>query len=441
MRIAEKIRYSFFWFFDFLNGSDVKKHYNDVKFVLENYNSPKSKAKRDSYLVNILSHATKTVPFYMKISNFSSIADFPVVSKTMIRNKENFISNEYINRRSFDISTSGSTGTPFTVLQDKNKKARNTADTIYFGEKAGYKLGYKLFYIRLWGGTLKKSKLVSFLQNIKTVKSNALADEVIDNLVCEIEKGSSNKAIIGYASSLRDVCFYLNSKNSEVLNVNMKSIIANSEALGQSTRLSLKKYFGVEPISRYSNMENGILSQQILNKGSNFLINWASFYIEILDLDKDVPVNYGEIGRVVVTDLFNYHMPIIRYDTGDLAIIDVDKNNFNSVPVFYKVEGRRMDTIYNTSGKPVTYAVYDLEYFPEVKQFQLIQENHKTYLIKLSIDKIFEKEEEVRSLFQKSLGENAEINFEYVNEIPVLASGKRKLTISYLNNDTSIKKS
>ncbi len=432
MKLGEKIRYIFYWFLDFLNGSKVRKHYKDVKFILENYNTIESNNKRDKYLLDLLNHATKTVPYYKKNSSFSSIQDFPVVSKSMIRDMKNFISHEYVSKKSFKISTSGSTGTPFTVLQDKNKRARNTADTIYFGEKAGYKLGYKLFYIRLWGGALRKSKLISFFQNVRTVKSNGLAQRAIDDIIIELERGASNKAIIGYASSLRDICFHLNTKNTKPLDVNMKSIIANSEALGYSTRLSLKKYFGIDPISRYSNMENGILSQQILGKGTNFLINWASFFIEILEVDRDVPVKYGEIGRVVVTDLFNYYMPMIRYDTGDLAIIDIDKNNFNSIPVFYKVEGRRMDTIYNTSGVPVTYAVYDLEYFPEVKQFQLIQEAQKNYLIKLSIDKAFEQEDKLRNVFYKSLGEDAIIKIECVDEIPILSSGKRKLTISKL---------
>ncbi len=432
MKFGEKIRHLFYWFLDFLKGGKVKKHYNDIKFILENYNTTKSKSKRDNYLLDILNHAAKTVPYYKKYSHFSSIEDFPVISKAMIRDMKNFISQAYVSKKSFEISTSGSTGTPFTVLQDKNKRIRNTADTIYFGEKAGYKLGYKLYYIRLWGGTLRKSKLMSFFQNVETVKSNGLGERAIDNLIVEIKKGVSNKAIIGYASSLRDICFYLNTKDTNPLGVKMKSVIANSEALGYSTRLSLKKYFGIDPISRYSNMENGILSQQILGKGTNFLINWASFFIEILEIDRDIPVKHGEIGRVVVTDLFNYYMPMIRYDTGDLAIIDIDKNNFDSIPVFYKVEGRRMDTIYNTNGEPVTYAVYDLEYFPEVKQFQLIQEAQKTYLIKLSIDKDFEEEDKLRNVFHKSLGEDAIIKIEYVDEIPILSSGKRKLTISKL---------
>lgn len=430
MNIGERIRYLTFWFLDFLKGGKVKRHYNDIKNILENYNSSESKSKRDEYLLDLLNHATKNSPYYKKYSNFTSINEFPVVDKAMLRDLEKFTAKNYSSKKSFEISTSGSTGTPFVVLQNKNKRARNTADTLYFGERGGYKLGSKLFYIRAWGGVLNKSKLLSFLQNVKTIKSNGLNEKALENLMSEITKDKSRKSFIGYASSFRDLCKYLDSINSKSLHINVISMIANAEALGKQTKKSIKKYFGVDILSRYSNMENGILSQQVINGGDKFFINWASYFIEILDINEDVPVKHGEMGRVVVTDLFNYHMPMIRYDTGDLAIID--KENITSAPAFFKIEGRRMDTIYNTSGKPVTYAVYDLEYFPEAKQFQLIQEDVKTYLVKLNIDTVFNKENELKEVMCNALGEDAIIKVEYVDEIPLLSSGKRKLTISNL---------
>ena len=77
-----------------------------------------------------------------------------------------FLSKDFKNKISFEVSTSGSTGTPFKVLQDKNKKDRNVADTIYFGEKSGYELGHKLFYLRAWSSLIKKNSVTVFFQNI-----------------------------------------------------------------------------------------------------------------------------------------------------------------------------------------------------------------------------------------------------------------------------------
>lgn len=431
MRVLEKVRYYSFWFVDFLKGGKINRHFKDISYILENFDSDISKRKRNNYLSELLNHAVDTVPYYDNLKGFNSISDFPIVNKLILReNLDRFISTKYKDKPSFEVSTSGSTGTPLVVFQDINKKHRNTADTLYFSEKAGYKIGHKLFYIRAWGKILNKSFLTSFLQNVKTINVKNLGDESTKQLINDITKGNSTKAFIGYTSSFKEICKYLDAVNSAPLKANISSMIANAEPLGEPTKKAVKKYFGFDILSRYSNMENGILSQQIKNGGNYYHINWASYYIEILDLEKDIPVSYGTLGRVVVTDLFNFNMPLIRYDTGDLAIIDIDKNTFNGAPSFFKVEGRRMDTIYDTKGKIMTTVVYELEYFPEFKQSQLIQEDEKVYLVKINIDGVFKQEDKMIKMLKSFLGEDATIKIEYVDEIPQLSSGKMKLTLN-----------
>jgi phenylacetate-CoA ligase len=431
MKVLEKARYYSFWFIDFLKGGKVKRHFNDVKYILECFDEGESEKRRNSYLSQLLNHAVETVPFYHIYKDFNSISDFPIVNKLILReNLDSFLSTKYKDEPSFEVSTSGSTGTPLVVFQDINKKHRNTADTLYFSEKAGYRIGHKLYYIRAWGSLLKKGLLTSFMQNIKAINVKSLDRETITELINEINKGNSTKAFIGYTSSFREICKYLESVKSPPLKANISSMIANAEPLGKPTKKSVKKYFGFDILSRYSNMENGILSQQIKNGGENFHINWASYYIEILDLEKDVPVSYGTLGRVVVTDLFNFKMPLIRYDTGDLAVMNIDKSNFNGAPAFSKVEGRRMDTIFDTKGKIMTTVVYELEYFPEFKQSQLIQEDEKIYLVKINIDGVFKQEDKMIKMLKHFLGDDAIIKIEYVNEIPQLSSGKMKLTLN-----------
>jgi phenylacetate-CoA ligase len=431
IKFLEKVRYYAFWVFDFLKGGKVRRHFNDVKYILENYNTDKSKQRRNNYQLKLLNHAVKTVPFYKNYKGFNSILDFPIVNKLILRERlDDFISVNYKDKPNFEVSTSGSTGTPLVVFQDLNKKERNTADTLYFGEKAGYKIGHKLFYIRAWGGLLTKNRLTSFFQNVKTINVKHLNSDNIQKLINDISKSKSTNAFIGYTSSFREICKYLEAINAAPIKANISSMIANAEPLGEPTKNAVKKYFDFDILSRYSNMENGILSQQMKGEGTNYHINWASYFIEILDLEKDTPVSYGTLGRVVVTDLFNYSMPIIRYDTGDLATINVDRNYFNGAPSFFKVEGRRMDTIYDTKGNIMTTVVYELEYFPEFKQSQLIQEDEKVYLVKINMVGEFKREKEMIKILQKYLGDDAIIKIEYVNEIPQLSSGKMKLTIN-----------
>ena len=119
MRLLEKSRYYSFWFVDLLKGGKIRSHYHDIKFILENYKSDKSKKLRDKHLNELLSHAVQNTSFYKSYSNFNSISDFPVIDKLMLRESfEGFISNKHKNQKSFKVSTSGSTGTPFVILQD-----------------------------------------------------------------------------------------------------------------------------------------------------------------------------------------------------------------------------------------------------------------------------------------------------------------------------------
>jgi len=431
MKLLERIRYKSFWFTDFLKGRVIKSHFEEIKYILENFQDTESIQMRENYLNNILNHAIKTVPYYKNSNNYNSITDFPVVNKLILRKElDDFISIKFTNKPGYKVSTSGSTGTPLHVFMDIGKRNRNTADTLYFGEKAGYKIGHRLFYMKVWGSMFTKTAWYSFLQNIKTINVRDVKDNHIQDLISKIKKGNSTNAFIGYTSYFKEICKYLESVNAPAFRIDISSMIAIAEPLGLPIKKAVKKFFNFDILSRYSNMENGILSQQIKNAGQSYHINWASYFIEILDLDEDVPVSYGTLGRVVVTDLFNYHMPMIRYDTGDLAIMNVDKNFFNGAPSFSKVEGRRMDTIYDTQGNVMTTVVYELEYFPEFKQSQLIQKGEKTYVVKINMDGIFTQEEKMIDILQNFLGSNAIIEIEYVDEIPQLSSGKMKLSLN-----------
>jgi len=431
MKLFEKLRYYFFWIIDVLTGGKVKSHYNDVKFILEHYNTEESQQKRAEYLQNVLKHATHTTGFYKDYKNNKLITDFPVVNKAFIKSHvDDLVSKEYVNKQKIKIQTSGSSGTPFTVYIDENKKKRNTADTIYFSKKTGYELGQKLFYFRAWNSKKFKTKLKALIQNIKKINVLFLDDVAIDKLLKDLQKEKSDIAILCYTSTIRDICKYLDKTHSEPIQVNISSFIANAEPLDDYTKRAVKKHFNCDVYSRYSNMENGMLSHQIPNEGHDFHINWASYYIEILKVHNDNPASYGELGRVVVTDLFNYNMPMIRYDTGDLAIMKSNSNAFNGAPSLVHVEGRKMDTIYTTQGRAISAVVYELDEFDELKEFQLIQENKTTYRVIASLNQEFNREKIVIQKLKNHLGQDAIINLVYVNDIPKMSSGKRKLTIN-----------
>jgi phenylacetate-CoA ligase len=431
-KIIELLRREVFWALDKLRGGKIKWYYDDIKTIMESFNSEESQKKRKDHLENLLEHATANCDFYKDFSHCRTLSQFPIVNKTIIRNNfESIKSKFYKNQINHEMSTSGSSGTPFKTLQNTNKKLRNTADTIYFKQKAGFEIGFRLYYIRKWFKMHKRSWITTITRNIIMVNVTEFNEDYLARLIDKIKLDKSNQVIISYSSALREICSYLDKIGSGPIQNNLNCIIAVAESLSDETRISLKKYFNTPVLLRYSNLENGILSLQLSNTNFNLQINSASYFIEILHPDKDEPMCEGEIGRIVVTDLFNYCMPFIRYDTGDLGVITNDDNYFLGAPAFKMVQGRRMDTIYDTKGRiQSTYIIFYLENYPEIKQFQFIQNGEKEYSLILNVEKEFDSEIELIQLFKSYLGEDANIQVNYVNEIPQLSSGKRRLTIN-----------
>lgn len=134
------------------------------------------------------------------------------------------------------------------------------------------------------------------------------------------------------------------------------------------------------------------------------------------------------MGRIVVTDYFNKAMPLIRYDTGDIGICKI----INNKPYLTSIEGRKTDLIYNTKDEPLSVHIVSntLWEFKELKQYQFIQYEKSSYLLKINFKGVFSREKELEFKLKKYLGADADIKFEYVTEIPVLNSGKRRCIVN-----------
>ena len=153
-------------------------------------------------------------------------------------------------------------------------------------------------------------------------------------------------------------------------------------------------------------------------------------------LEEDKPAEPGKPGRIVVTDLFNRSMPLIRYDTGDIGILK--QTNNSEVPRLLTVEGRRVDFIFSTSGELVSPYVINtpMHEFQDIAQYQFIQHGEKEYEMLLNLRlglSEFSGEDKMLSMLKSYLGEDAQIVVKYVEEIPVLKSGKRKQVVNNYN--------
>jgi phenylacetate-CoA ligase len=430
--IAEKIREFAFWQIDSIKGGHIRSHYRDIRFILENFCNDLSVQLRNKYLEDVLQHARRTTPFYSNV-NSNELIDFPVINKNIIReNSESFISADNNFNQAKSVVTSGSTGTPFSVKHDRRKRTRNTADTIYFGELAGFRIGQRLYYFKIWNKFNRKAKYLQFAQNVVPFDVTKLDDNALSLIINTLRNDELNKGLLAYSSVYEAINHFMEKNNSGQIENNTVAIIAMSESFDSVSKQSISHFFNTTAVSRYSNMENGIIAQQLKDGSEEFLINDASYLIEVLDLDSDKPTIKDTPGRIVVTDLFSFCMPMIRYDTGDIGILTKKKINGDLRTVLKSIEGRRMDLIYNTSGSLMSSYVItnNMWKYKEIKQYQFIQNSEKDYLFVLNTDIPFQRIDELINEFQEYLGENANISIEYVHEIPVLASGKRRKVVN-----------
>jgi phenylacetate-CoA ligase len=427
------LRNILFWFLDSIKGGYIRKQIKEIKYSVIHPESSNSENLKKKYIDKLLIHATNSTPYYSSYKNFNSIQDFPVIKKVIIQqNFDKFRSTEYKDKDNFKVSTSGSTGVPFFLYQDKNKRRRNHSDVIYFLKESGFKIGNRLYELEVWRGHNEKDRLKAWLQNTIQFDISKLTDKRIESFI-ELLKNDkqSKKTMLGFASSYEMIAQYMERNNIFLDNLGLTSAVANSEYLNPYTKTTLGKHLNTQILSRYSSEEIGIIAQQTLNSPNSFVINHASYVVEVLQFDNNESVKPGEFGRIVVTDLFNFAMPIIRYDTGDIAKLGI---NDEGVIQLDEIEGRKMDVIYDSDGNLISsFVVYTkfYKYYHLLKQYQFIQQSEKDYEVKLNLQgNTFAFEDDLIAIIKSDFGEDSNVTITYVDEIPPLSSGKRRKVVN-----------
>ncbi len=108
----------------------------------------------------------------------------------------------------------------------------------------------------------------------------------------------------------------------------------------------MEKQFGVPVVNEYGASELDLIAFQ--NPNGEWQVNSETLFVEILDDNNNI-LPYGEEGRIVITSLYNKAHPFIRYDIGDIGILD-EKSTFKK-PILKKLIGRTNDIAILPSGK------------------------------------------------------------------------------------------
>lgn len=442
MKLLEFARGSAFWVLDALKGGKVRS----ALTILHNcedgiWSEEQIRKYQMEQIQRLLTHAKNTVPYY-KNQIGTDLSQWPVVNKNVLRSNGNAVlSSQYAKDSLIAMSTSGSTGTPFTSYQDVDKKKHVNAETLYYNGKIGFSIGRRIIYLRSVVAEVQKSQMQQFAQNIYLLECNDLSDEGIKEKLKFIVDYSKDcgAMVMGYASTLTAFQKYFDKYGFEdVQRANVYGVISGSEMLYDATRETIENAFHCKCVSRYANEENGFLGQDD-NENNVFLMNRADYYIEVLKMDSDTSADENEVGRIVVTDLYNYAMPMIRYDTGDVGAYIRKKYNGVERMAISSFGGRSVDTIRDADNNLVSpHAITNLMWkYKVIKQFQFIQRGKGEYKLMLNANPEEVEETVLMNDYRRILGAQANLEVEYCDDIPVLASGKRRYIVNECKHDKS----
>ena len=346
-----------FKLFDFslrINGFPIKKAKDEFEKIIAI-----SDQKFEDYVIKkrneIVNFHLKNNSFYQNLVGKSEIKnwnDLPVLTKKDLQQplKER-ISKGYSEKKIFVNKTSGSSGDPFIFAKDKECHALTWASIIYrFG---WYGIDFNSSYqARFYGIPLdfmgnKKERFKDFLSNRYRFSIFDLSDKVLEKVLLKF-KTSKFDYINGYTSSIVLFAKFLQTKNIVLKTVcpTLKVCLVTSEMLFEEDKKLMEKQFGIPIVNEYGASELDLIAFE--NTNGEWQVNSETLFVEILD-ENNHPVAHGKEGKMVITSLYNKAHPFIRYEIGDVGILD-EKSTFRK-PILKKLIGRTNDVAVLPSGK------------------------------------------------------------------------------------------
>ena len=318
-----------------------------------------SEAKHIEFIENqkkaIVDFHLKNNSFYRNIVDKSwngTWQNLPVLTKKNLQQPlENRLTSGFSKSNIYINKTSGSSGDPFVFAKCKYSHAMTWASNVYrfgwYGIDFNKSKQARFYGIPLDFFAYYKERFKDFLLNRFRFSVFDLSDAKLEKV---LSKFSSVKFdyINGYTSSIVLFAKFLKQKNIVLINVcpTLKLCVVTSEMLFDDDKVLLETQFGIPVVNEYGASELDLIAFE--NPTGDWQINAETLFVEILD-DQNNVLPYGKCGRVVITSLFNKAHPFIRYDIGDIGILD-EKSTIQE-PILKKLEGRTNDIAILPSGK------------------------------------------------------------------------------------------
>ncbi len=339
-------------------------------------------------------------------------------------------------------TSGGTTGEPIELIHDEDFKIRSSAAIQAFSEIGDSYAGNKK--IRLWGeeNLILRGKQ-GYFNNIKNIYlKNTFFQNAFRLSVAKIKKYIKEinlikpRVIYTYVHSIYEMARIIKRYKLNITSVD--SIITTAGVLTNKMRNFIENIFKCRVFNFYGSRETSFTG--ISCKNSNKIhINMYQKYIEIVD-NNGKALKEHNAGDLIITPLFNYIMPLIRYKIGDKGSIDYNPCSCGRGLIrLESVIGRTVDIFKNKRGELIDgeYFTHLFYFLKNIKRFQIIQEKIDEININIvTFDKNqFKKsiETDLSSKIKFVMGNDCKIVFNYVSNIEQSLSGKIRYTISKIS--------
>lgn len=402
--------------------------------------------KQFQQLNEVFRHCIGTVPYYMRTFKVVGLGKntpitleqwfkVPVLTRSMVQeHQQDLVSRDVPKSHGTlnEIQSSGSTGRPVKVVGTEVTQFyyRVFALRDHFWHQRDFSV--KMGIIRFAGkGKAEYPGIASPDWGVTTGDTISSGPAVMLNSSTDLSLQvkfllrEQPDYLVSYPSNLEALARYFIREGLQL--TNLRSVRSLGETVGSEVRPICRKAWNVHLVDMYTAQETGYIALQCPDNENIYHVQSENLYVEVVD-DDGRPCRPGETGRVLLTTLHNFAMPLIRYEIGDYAEVGELCSCGRTLPVLKRILGRRRNMLVLPSGQrswPATGFGKWRKDFP-IKQFQFIQKDIDRIEAKLVTDRQFSPEEEKRfiDIMQESLRYPFIIEITYLENIPRSKGGK-----------------
>lgn len=422
--------------YDIRNGHAYRKWKN---FLAEQINDEEYQLIK---LKETISYAYSNTAYYKKlfhtlgctvndINDLQDIQKLPFIDKDTVRdNYDDLIAKNLPNKRTFFVTTGGTSGEPMKFLQSNNVWSKELAFLYSMFSRHGY-------YPKMLKASFRGGE---FDNNLKEIywKQNPVHNEIhfspfhinLETISFYVDKLNALKPLVfhSYPSSLLLLIDCM-AERGLALEYIPKLIIIISENYTSNDILKIKNFFDCELLSFYGHSERLILAPTITQGMDIHKIDKRYGLFELIDNNGVAITADSNHGEMIGTSFDNLAMPLIRYKTNDYTHFV----NYHKCEIG-KIEGRwNQEYLDGKNGSKIYLTALNMHsnIFDNVIQFQFIQNSVGEVDFLVLVKPAFGESDEKKILdaFKKKVGHSINFKLICVAQLMLTTRGKFKRII------------